>query len=761
MSIRSRPFFARIIFGVLVLASASLAFSEEVDWLNTAPSSGRRISPEPGAILNHDPVAFFWPMVDGALAYTLSINGNASKLRIRTTTNYHVLAAPLSEGIYAWQVVAHVPGKSLAGAARSFEMRAPIIRLGETDPSRLIGVLSGSARPRFFPKGEEWRAVSSSLSSSRRVIVETIIKRSTSKPRAVQSVGLLNRGTQLSPVDRVSIKREATLLCNDLEDTAFLWRLTRDERWQARAREIISVIGSIDHPALYGDPYDLLSARFILWARVIAYDWMFDALDPRERDELRGQIEKGVLWLHSQLLDPQRGLGRAPFDSHASEVIGAVLVGAASIVGEKPSATAVFKALLPLYLTDLLPSVSSDGGAGTSGTYTIWDVGAYNVPHWDAIRWSTGLDIAALTQVRRLGDWLSRSAPPAAPAVWWGDGAETLRRVEWEGVAHLLASRSGEGLLPWYVARIGAPKYPLVWHALAPAIGRTSALSVPATTPTPTFNVYPLAGLAILNTDIANPNAASVYFRSSPFGSAIHGHYDQNAFVLSYQGRLLAIDSGAYDYWGSEQYFRWYKRTVAHNAITWDGGVGQEGNTIPRGNLDASGRLVDFGEKSGVAYVVGEAAHAYGPDVTRARRTIAYLPDGVVAVFDDLVANTARRWEWNLHATSAKLQGDKAVEISSGPANACIDLYGEPAATIGIARRQSPGVDREWGMSSHDHVVFGQTVASKQARFVAFVRLDCKVISRSVTFGGGVVNIQVGRSKILLNQQNMEISTVE
>jgi hypothetical protein len=744
-----------VAIGVLIFLSGGAFCAEANDWLNVSPESGRRIFPEPNAVLNHDPVAFFWPLVDGASAYTLTVSGKTSSAQIRTVTNYHVLSQPLPAGSYTWQVTAQLSGKTLVGVARPFELQAPVNHVGDTDPNHLIALLSNSSRPRFFPKGDEWTKISLSLTSNRRALVDSIIKRAASPPKANAALNLMSsKGSVLSPTDRVAIKRDATFLCTDLEDSALLWRISKDEKWRSRAHAIVSVIKSIDHPALYSDPYDLLSARYVLWARVIAYDWMFDAFEPQERDELRAQIEAGMLWLNSQLMDPKRGLGRQPFDSHASEVMGAVVVGAASLIGESSSAEKVFRELLPLYLANLLPSVSTDGAAGTSGTYAIWDISAYNVPHWDALRWATGINISNLTQVRHLSEWLVRSAPPDAPGVWWGDGAETLKKFEWEGAANLLAPRLNDSLLNWYSGKVAPPQYPTVWLALAPVIALSGAAPKPDATPK--FKVFPLAGLGMLNVDLENPKAASVYLKSSPFGSENHGHYDQNSFVIAYQGRMLAIDSGAYDYWGSDHYFGWYKRTVAHNAITWDGGVGQEGKTQARGSLDASGKIVSASETNGVAFVVGDATKAYGPDVKHAKRTIAYLPSGVVAVFDSLVADTPRRWEWNLHALSAKLQPSGAIELTNGPANACVDLYSNNPASTTIARQQSPGVQREWGMASHDHLVYAQDVATKQTQIVALFRLDCKPLTNIVNFKNGAANLQIGSTNMQIDQDGVK-----
>lgn len=738
---------------VSLIAHFNLAYAK--DWMDLATAASRRVFPEQAAELAHSQISFFWPVAPGATAYTLYLQGPTLQTRVRTATNYYVWPDVLPAGAYAWQVTAHFPNKAADSTARLFEIKDKASELGPTNVNQLVGLLTGQARPRFFPKGQEWRAISLSFSNERQALFNAIVKRASTNmtQRALPTALRLN--TNATPVERLSIKRTATQLANGLEDTAFLWRVSKDDKWRVRAHDIVATLDSIDETTLYSDPYDLLSARNVLWARVIVYDWMFDAFDQQQRLVLQRQIEKGMLWLSAHLLDSKQGLGVSPYDSHGSEVIGAVLLSAANLLGVTATATSVFQNILPLYLASILPTLSSDGGAGTSGAYAVWDVGTSNIPHWDALRWSTGLNMAALTQVQRMSQWLVRAAPPATAAAWFGDGAEVLHRSEWEGVAHLLATRTSDPLLRWYVQRVGLPKNPTVWHLLAP--GELNQRSVPNISPTPNFEVFPFSGLGILNVNLSDPGAASIHFRSSPFGSMGHAHYDQNSFVIAYKNRLLTIDSGAYDYWGSDQYFQWYKRTVAHNAITWDGGIGQEGTSKAIGRLEASGGIVTAGTKEGLPFITGDASAAYGPEVTRAARTIIYLPGDTIAVFDDIAASTPRRWEWNLHAMAAKLNDDQSVVITNGPARACIDFFSAQPTTSKILRRQSPPVDREWGMASHDHLTYSQAMPTNTAQFVALIRLDCKAQANTVVFEGGTTTLRLPSKTIRFDKQTVAV----
>jgi len=138
-----------------------------------------------------------------------------------------------------------------------------------------------------------------------------------------------------------------------------------------------------------------------------------------------------------------------------------------------------------------------------------------------------------------------------------------------------------------------------------------------------------------MHSDLADPKRASVYFKSSPYGSYNHSHADQNSFVIDYKGERLAIDSGYYDDYGTPHWREWYKQTRAANAITFDGGQGQ--------GIDGrqySGKITRFESDDKHAIAVGDAEKAYGGALTKAERTIAFERPNVVVVRDSVASRT-------------------------------------------------------------------------------------------------------------------------
>ena len=739
---------------VLIFAYWIVCDALAADWMLSAPASIRRISPEPNAAISHTPLTFFWPAADSATGYSLVITGPAGSIAIRTAANYHVSSVDLPPGRYTWRITAHVPGRELVGSDRSFDLSASEHRLGDVDADRVAQRLASAQRPRFFPKGSEWGTITAALAGPRAQILESLDKRGRARGKVA-----LGQTSPIPSVERARVKRELFGLSLELEDAALMWRLKKDEKWRARAQDLLGAIQSLDGPMIYAEIYDLLPARYMLWARIIAYDWMHDAFDEPARAELRSGIERGTRWLAEEILHPKRGLLRNPYDSHRSEVIGAAVCGAAVLLGETHSASQDFKDLFPLWLSSMLPTLASDGATAGSGAYALWDLASYTVPHADALRWAAGIDVMASTKIRRMSEWLVRAAPPRAPAIWWGDAAETIRRPEWEWAAQLLATRTDNEGIAWYVQRVGAVRFATAWHALAPVRSTASTVMPPAKRKS--FTVFPLAGLGILNMDLSDPDALSLHFKSAPLGATGHSHFDQNGFVIAHKGRMLAIDSGSYDSWGSDHYKRWYRRTVAHNAITRDGGKGQEADVVSGAeNRQGTGRIVRADNVAGVPYIVGDAATAYHPELRVATRIVAVPSPNVIAIFDDIESSSAHQWEWNLHAIGARRSGPQTIEINNGPARACVDLYSATPGAIAIGRRTGPKVTREWGAESHDHAVFALESPQTGAKFLALIILDCEKVDATVRIDQDAVELALPQQKLSFSRAGVNIQGV-
>ncbi len=225
-----------------------------------------------------------------------------------------------------------------------------------------------------------------------------------------------------------------------------------------------------------------------------------------------------------------------------------------------------------------------------------------------------------------------------------------------------------------------------------------------ATSPLPLSRHFRNAGIVVAR-DSWDARATHLQFRSVSFYSQNHHHRDENAFTLHYRGPL-AIDSGAYDAYGSSHWKNYFTRTIAHNAIVVfdpaqktsifgtpvsnDGGQTirpeprQLADLLPGGHahLDGISRYEDTGEFMRVS---GDATKAYDPQRVRlAERELVYFRHSdrahPIVVVLDRVESTQPEFEkrFLLHTVNEPaIRGRLSVTENNGGRLTCLTLLPE------------------------------------------------------------------------------------
>jgi hypothetical protein len=156
----------------------------------------------------------------------------------------------------------------------------------------------------------------------------------------------------------------------------------------------------------------------------------------------------------------------------------------------------------------------------------------------------------------------------------------------------------------------------------------------------PYSRLFRNSGQALMRDTWDYPNATLLEFKSSSFGSLNHHHLDQNSFTIFYRSPLL-LDSGYYDLYGTNHWYNYYIRTIAHNSIAvWDpnekflrsgapkelqpfsndGGQSLMKNTHPNleqikeGGSNHLDGIIRYEYTSEYTYASGNASKAYNPD---------------------------------------------------------------------------------------------------------------------------------------------------
>ncbi len=150
----------------------------------------------------------------------------------------------------------------------------------------------------------------------------------------------------------------------------------------------------------------------------------------------------------------------------------------------------------------------------------------------------------------------------------------------------------------------------------------------------PTARYFKDIGWVSLNSDLSDEKRISLKFKSSPYGSYNHSHPDQNSFVINAFGEYMLTDADYYDAMHSTFDLAWNKKTYAHNAITFDNGVGQ-----PYNDYRATGDVTGFLNNTSLDLITGDATAAYNVGTKRlekAVRNIIWVKPDAFIIVDDL-----------------------------------------------------------------------------------------------------------------------------
>lgn len=276
---------------------------------------------------------------------------------------------------------------------------------------------------------------------------------------------------------------------------------------------------------------------------------------------------------------------------------------------------------------------------------------------------------------------------------------------------------------------------------------------LPATQPNGAW--FPSIGWAAMHSTLGDRLRTSVHFKSSPYGSVNHSHADQNSFVLFSKGQVLAMDSGAYDYYNSAHWRNYYKQTRAHNAITFDGGTGQVLGATGLGERAAAGRLSRFAQSAGFDLATGEAAAAYGGALTRATRTVVFIRPSTLVTINQLDSAAARKYEYNLH-TSVALAGTAAAFRTEVATAEMCGMVASPEALVMSASDGYP-VAPAVASGPHSWNKFVFENARTKGLIVSVLRSDCGTAAPKVMFAGDGATIEAAGRVISVTNADVTV----
>jgi hypothetical protein len=656
---------------LFLAALALLPLLSRADLLETNDPNAAAIRPADGTAVQHTPPDFSWPDISKRARYTVNLTYPDGKTRsLAAPQNYLNWNEALAPGAYSWTVTATDAGGARTSERRRFTVDKNAQPFVVPDMDKLAAELKAKPHPRGLPEPAALEKMARQREGAVRELRAEIERRMREPlPRAPESESPSNDESVV--IDEIK-RTQAALIA---------YVLTKDDRAFNEAQRRVKNLASWDPngSTAYTRPYLNLAARVLTFTMVLGYDWLHPRLDAPAKQLLLSSISARLNQINADVIGERSRVAREPRDSHGQGTATMLGMMATLMVGDLPEAEGWMKKALPLAINLVTPWGGEDGGFANGSAYGLWYTGQF-LPLWYVMRWATGIDFAQKAWVRNHAGFLAYFNPPGTPARLFGDGHEQAMLKE-------QSARFGKGysyfapspLMRWYASRLSGEGATRMEYLLAPPADFSGSPPLPKGTPNALL--LPSTGWVAMHSSLEDDDRVSVYFKSSPppYGAFNHQHADQNGFVINAGGERLAIESGYYDGWKTKHWWNWLHQTRAKNAITYDGGKGQIFFEETDYKKMRYGRITKFSSSPQYDITTGDATQAYDGALKRALRSLVYLRPNLLVVHDKLASDTARRWEWNIHALKKiSVLSDKKIRIENAGQSLCVEMLAAP-----------------------------------------------------------------------------------
>ncbi len=375
---------------------------------------------------------------------------------------------------------------------------------------------------------------------------------------------------------------------------------------------------------------------------LIGISWTFDALyndlSASEREKAMDCIQARCQQCADEGVIP---FSLNPAQNHTWKKTEALGVGAMVLLGHCEPARYWLESARNDIVYRFLPSMGFDGENQEGIAY--WRYGGRMLSEFaDVLQVFPGDNLYKHPWLKNTVKFPIYCAPPGGFAISFadtnGDGNDTVRGpFSLYGAGDLIAHLSKKTGFPygcWYVGEMFSGMEPQ-----RPPVDLNQS------------QFWPHIGWVVFNTCLPNgyENVAVGMHAGTYFAG--HQHADQNHFVINAYGDKLAIDGGAYDWYGSPHFKGYAVQTIAHNTILVDG-KGQAWRTE-----GADGKTETYYSSLLYGYTKGDASD---PDIYEGRlryfkRKLLFIKPDYVVVHDQLVAtNKNASFDWLLHSHTQK-----------------------------------------------------------------------------------------------------------
>jgi hypothetical protein len=556
----------------------------------------------------------------------------------------------------------------------------------------------------------------------------------------------------LARADRALETNASDAKANELLCLAY--RMTRDTKFGARVKQnlLAQELGlREDALLLQRNPpwHSGLGSGAACAEFGVAFDSVYDLLSPAERLTLAQRLaEKGILpVLDDWVLGGKRihSLDTMGHNWWSAIVFGAG-IGAIAIMDEEPrardwiervgAAETEWTRYAGSVLENKPATFDANGGIYESVNYANFGVASY-LPFRLAWRDAFVEPASRIPAFDKVADFFihtsyPRSASPPS-SLNFGDGGGAANGAGTIALLWDLGYRKPAYL--WYLAQFrsgfggrhedlgGGEFLRTSPRDLLYAPTDAEIAAIPSTPALPRSQIFPDMGWAALRSNWAN-DATLLGIKSGMTWN--HAHADAGSFVLFHRGKYLLIDSGNSSY-ATPEYDGYYRQSVAHNVITFDGKAENPEDTYFGSKFPGSiSHLIDGGD---LRYVLADATGPTSQNFIRNFRTFLWVGD-VILIIDDVKTFTPGQFEWLLHFNGEGERHGLDVRIADGDASVLVrPLFPEPFPNAGLATDYPELMQlvEKSGLKDHDpkvatkYFAFAPAELSRRMKFITAV----------------------------------------
>jgi hypothetical protein len=740
----------------VALCLAALGAPAIADWVQHPNPLVIPVTPKNLVSQVANPPVFTWPRhASNPPAYVIEISlGTTLYKSFTVTRNWLFPTEKLPGGSYNWRVR---PSTSTTewSDRRNFTIDSTAREFVVPDDATLRTQITAKPRPRSIQASMPVYAEWSAALKAERGISLTRLRTEVDWQAArialpLDSNWLLSTATVTAATVAQTAAVRQSIYANgrQLNAAALLYRLTGEQKYLDEALRRADAFANLSATGPTSYLNQDQGTRIIALGLAKTVDLLIGALDATRRARYLAIIDVRMTDMYNDLAGNNGRMDQYPFDSHGGTNLAYLALVAALTVGDIPHANTWFDFAFRASVASTSHWSGPDGGFANGTAYAQYTAEILQ-SIWQPLGIITDVNMFDKPWSRGFMHYLMQFLPPGSTRHVFGDEHEVTPMMK---VPKGFMSRYATPQAAWYFRTV-ADEMDTLMMLEAPYPMPVSSI----TTVAPPANAALFAGIGwtAMHSNIADSNRTSVFFKSSPYGSFNHSHADQNSFVLVKGGKVVLAEAGYSDYFGSPLSESWYRQTRAHNAVTFDGGIGQAtGGYTPLGytkQMVYGGRIMAFSSTTATDYVEGDATATYDGALSTAVRKLWYLrKQDAVVILDSLAAQTARKFEWNLHALAPMVFENNTSTVNvtdaSGTQRVCVRPV-QGGTDIVLERRT--GATPKAG-TVEDHAAYVSSAARTSQEFLMLVDVGCTRPTLRLVTGSTGRTLTVGNQFIII-----------